>query len=119
MRLLIDMQSRIRQQLTTLESNNRDLAALASEKDGYLLELTQLNQSLEEKVEERTNKLALSLQRIEISIRIYNQVIHLRQELSSESSDSTVLNAVIKRLHACGAFVQCRDASITGNQLHA
>lgn len=130
-RLLIDMQSRIRQQLTTLESNNRDLAALASEKDGYLLELTQLNQSLEEKVEERTNKLALSLQRIEISNRIYNQVIHLRQELSSESSDSTVLNAVIKRLHACelnvpfmlglsenqGAMVSYRHPDFVGDPL--
>lgn len=130
-RLLIDMQARIRQQLTTLESNNRDLAALASEKDGYLQELTQLNQSLEEKVQERTNKLASILQRIEISNRIYNQVIHLRQELSSESTDSAVLNAVIKRLHACelnvpfmlglsannGPVVSYRHADFVGDPL--
>ena len=100
-RLLIDMQARIRQQLTTLEHNNRDLAHLAEEKDRYLHELSQLNHSLEEKVQERTNKLASILQRIEISNRIYNQVIHLRQELSTESPDQAVLNAVIKRVQAC------------------
>jgi diguanylate cyclase (GGDEF)-like protein len=100
-RLLIDMQARIHQQLATLEHNNHDLAVLAKDKDRYLSELTLLNQNLEEKVQERTNKLALILQRIEISNRIYNQVIYLRQELSTESSDQSVMNAVIKRLHAC------------------
>ena len=100
-RLLIDMQGRIRQQLATLEQNNAELATLANDKDRYLQELSSLNQSLEEKVQERTNKLALILQRIEITNRFYNQLILLRQELGHGSDDDTVMSHVVKRLHAC------------------
>lgn len=100
-RLLIDMQSRIRQQLSTLEENNQQLAGMAREKDRYLEELSLLNQSLEGKVQERTNKLALTLQRIEISNRIFNQLIHLRQALPNDASSELLLTTVVKHLVAC------------------
>lgn len=100
-RLLIEMQARIRQQVSALEENNHMLAGLVQEKDRYLDELSRLNQSLEEKVQERTNKLALILQRIETSNRIYNQVIHLRQELANDAEPEKLMISVVKHLVAC------------------
>ncbi|WP_409419939.1 GGDEF domain-containing protein [Pseudaeromonas sp. ZJS20] len=100
-RLLMEMQGRIHEQLADLERQNHQLESLANEKDLYLKELTQLNQSLESKVEERTNTLALSLQRIEITNRFYNQLILLRQQLTDDSSPQQVLKSALKHLTAC------------------
>lgn len=100
-RLLMEMQGRIKAQLADLARQNHQLESLANEKDLYLKELTQLNQNLESKVEERTNTLALSLQRIEITNRFYNQLLLLRQQLTDDSSPQQVLNSAVKHLTAC------------------
>ncbi len=100
-RLLMEMQSRINEQHSALARNNAELAALAQDKDRYLQELSELNLSLEEKVQERTNTLASTLQRIEVTNKIYNQLIQLRQSLALDSADDEVLQTVVKYLHAC------------------
>lgn len=100
-RLLMEMQGRIREQVADLERQNHQLESLANEKDLYLKELTQLNQSLESKVEERTNTLALSLQRIEITNRFYNQLILLRQQLTDDATPQQVLKNAVKHITAC------------------
>lgn len=100
-RLLMEMQSRINEQHSALAKNNAELAALAQDKDRYLQELSELNLSLEEKVQERTNTLASTLQRIEVTNKIYNQLIQLRQSLALDSDDDEVLQTVVKYLHAC------------------
>lgn len=118
-RLLMEMQSRINEQISALAKNNAELAALAQDKDRYLHEVTQLNQNLEEKVQERTNKLAFILQRIEISNRIYNQLIQLRQSLDPECDDATVLQSVVKHLYACELGVPFAVyLQVSGNQAH-
>lgn len=115
-RILMEMQTKIRQQVASLEDNNQSLAHLSAEKDRYLKELSKLNHNLEEKVQERTNKLAQILQRIEISNCIYNQVINLRQELNAESSEQSVMQVVVKCLKACELSVPFAVVLANGNE---
>ncbi|HYX32544.1 MAG TPA: ATP-binding protein [Oligoflexus sp.] len=73
------------QNARTIQDNNRQLARLNQEKDGYLEEVKQLNLHLEKKVEEQTLEIKMILQTIEQGILIVDPEGRISQDHSRYS----------------------------------
>ncbi len=97
-RLLVDMGQTIQQQFDTLRNKNIELQKVSELKDEYLAKVKALNEQLEQRVEEKTKELRLTLEREEDNRQLLQNLLRLSIDLQACDSVEEVVELCLKQI---------------------
>ena len=99
--LLCRLQKTINQQMSILEDKNSELLKVNGLREKYLAEVRELNSGLEQQVELRTRELEKTLNKVEQSHFVFEQLIQFRRLLESCSGNRAVAKLIFSSLDTC------------------
>jgi len=99
--LLRRLQKTIMQQMRTLEDKNSELLKVNQLREKYLAEVRALNAGLEQQVASRTSALEDTLNKVEHSHFIFEQLILFRRRLESCTGNRDVASTILTSIDTC------------------